>query len=569
MRIFILLLIILNTQAQTKSISFNQKDFEKNKVFENTYHLWWNKYKWGPVVKDSIPYFVDDRNYKGVINYGVEYHSKDYRTFSFFENLTMFFLNIEIEHCEYNSKDSIIKIKGFVSGGWGDLAKNGQYEPKNYIEIFVGEKTDTISNCYYNAPVNDENIDVILKNKKIKKHHILDSFPSFYFKNPKYFRTSPKGKRPFKIEVKVEKNTVIVFGASSCYTEIFDIGSMIYSPNKNRNKKIKKKDTKKSVNIIVNNILIADQENEKLKPREINYYTYTEKAENQILRKQYTFAKETYVDLSKKYNMYARDIHNAIRCAILSRDYNNAYYWAEELAKKGVPFIYFNSNAFKLLKKHKQWDSFSKKYDSIYNEFQSKRDVEFKEEIERLLQEDQADYGLANRKEPKVLFKTTERVTNKLIDLLNKKGYPSEEKIGVYLINDTILNNSPAYNVIIRHAFQQNPTRQNELMNLLDEADVQLEYDKKRSSNHRGFLNSCFHIYKGNLYCYKSCGRNELMIKKMKYMFNNPYNFILDYGDFIVAEYNEANNDEDDKFYNEQFNFIMKLTDDWNFPENN
>ena len=58
------------------------------------------------------------------------------------------------------------------------------------------------------------------------------------------------------------------------------------------------------------------------------------------------------------------------------------------------------------------------------------------------------------------------------------------------------------------------------------------------------------------------------MIKKMKYMFNNPYNFILDYGDFIVAEYNEANNDEDDKFYNEQFNFRMKLTDDWNFPEN-
>lgn len=52
MRIFILLLIILNTQAQTKSISFNQKNFEKNKVFENTYHLWWNKYKWGPVVKD-------------------------------------------------------------------------------------------------------------------------------------------------------------------------------------------------------------------------------------------------------------------------------------------------------------------------------------------------------------------------------------------------------------------------------------------------------------------------------------------------------------------------------------
>lgn len=561
-------ILLVNIQAQKKTSKYYQIDFEKNKIFENTYNLWSSEVKWGPIVKDTIPYFVDDRNYKGIINYGVEFKSKDFRLFNLFESNKMYFLNVEIEKCIFNSKDSIIDIEGYVTGGWGDKAKYGKNEPKNYIDVFIGEKSDTITNCYYNAPVNGENIEISLNNKIIDENFVLDSFPCFYFKNPTYYRLASKGKRPFKIKAKINKNSILVFGGSICYSEIFDIGSMIYFPNKNKKNKIKK-DDREYVDILINNKLVSDIEKEKLVPKEINYYTYTEKAENHILKRQYADAKDTYLVLDKKYpKLFARDIHNAIRCAVLSRDYQNAFFWGEKLANKGIDIKYFNAIIFKSLKKNIDWKKFSIRFDSISNESKKRINIDLKLQLVQLLDEDQSDYGLENRKEPKVLYETTERVTDKLIELLKKEGYPSEEKIGVFTKNDTILIQSPDYNVILRHTVQQKPKGLSKLMELLDKSAKMLEYDKERSINHKNFPSACLHIYKGNLYNNKSCGKNEMAINKIKFQFNNAHRFIMNYDYFIISEYNKENPEEYDKYYNESYNFIMKLTDDWEFYSN-
>jgi hypothetical protein len=272
--------------------------------------------------------------------------------------------------------------------------------------------------------------------------------------------------------------------------------------------------------------------------------------------------------LDKSYNtLFARDIHNAIRCAILSRDYKCAFYFGKKLARKGIDKKYFNSKMFNVLRKNSEWNQFITVYDSVFTD--NKRNINgyLKEQLEKLTEEDQADYGLENRKEPKVLYETTERVTSKLIDLLQKEGYPSEEKIGVCTKNDTILISFPDFNVLIRHAYQQNPKNLLVLNEIIEKSYNVLEYDKKRSGNHRSFGNSCFQIYKGRLYNNKSCGNNDLMVRKIKFGFNNPNNFLVDRGDYIVWEYDEAHAVEKDKFYEENFNFIMKLTDDWNFYE--
>ena len=166
--LFFLNILFLNTllgQNNSRVLNFSHKDFKKNKIYEKIYHLWWSKDNWGPIVKDTIPYFVDDRNYKGIINYGVEFKSKDFRLFNYFESLTMYFFKVEIEKCKFNSKDNIIEMEGFVVGGWGDKAKYGKNEPKNYIDVFIGEKTDTITKCYYNAPVNGDRIEITLNKK--------------------------------------------------------------------------------------------------------------------------------------------------------------------------------------------------------------------------------------------------------------------------------------------------------------------------------------------------------------------------------------------------------------------
>jgi hypothetical protein len=63
---------------------YRQNHLDKNRVCENIYNFYWYKNRWMPKA-DTIAYFVDDRNYKGVINYGVEFRSKDFRRFNYIE----------------------------------------------------------------------------------------------------------------------------------------------------------------------------------------------------------------------------------------------------------------------------------------------------------------------------------------------------------------------------------------------------------------------------------------------------------------------------------------------------
>lgn len=559
---------ITSAQSQVKYKLYNQSNFEKNKVFNEVYNLWENnKSNWFSKSKDSISYFVDDRNYKGIINYGVTFRGKNYRNFHFIESLSMCFLKVEINKCNYNPKDNSIEIEGFVSGndnwGWNELVKTKRL--KNDIDIFLGEKTDTVKVCYLGRIVNKDSVEVKLQNKETDEFTVLDKFPAFYFKNYSHYKTNLGNKQAFKISGKVTKNTLLAFGSGQFYSEIFDLGSMIYDPNKNQKENTKVQDLDCRP-LISNNKQLAVIEKEENQKKEINYYTYTKNAENYILSRQYAKAKEEYNLLSQNYPvLFARDIHNAIRCAILSRDFKTAFEWSEKLALKGVALSYFNSKIFNGIKKNPQWKSFSIKYDSICKIAQSKLNLSLKKQLEDLLNEDQADYGLANRKSHKVLYETTEKVTGKLIDLLKKEGFPSEEKIGAFVKNDTTLISFPDFNILIVHAVQQKPENLIVLNELLDKSSNAFEYDGKRSSNSDDQLNSCFRIYKGNLYNSKSCGNNDLEVRKISFKFSNPNNFIMDYGNFAIEAYNPKNPKIADDHYNKNYNLIMKLTDDWEF----
>lgn len=564
--LFIILnILFLNSslaQTRQKNKTFSQKEINKNKVNVDTYHLWWHKNRWVPSTKDTLPYFVDDRNYKGIINYGVEFSSKDFRLFEFSESLSMHYLDIEFKNCKFRTNDSIVEIEGYVNGGWRGKGWNNT---KNNIDIFIGEKIDTINVCYFQNIVNKETVETKWQNNIIDDYVALDTFPSFYFKNYASYRTLSKGRRYFKIKSKINKNSILAFGGRNCYSEIFEVGTMIFQSKKNKgNRKNKKRTGFKP--ILVNNWLVANLESKQVK--EIKYYTYTKQAENYIIRKQYGSAKKTYTLLANDYkNIYARDVHNAMRCSILSRDFENAFFWGEKLAAKGVDFSYFKASIFNNLKKNRKWENFSVQFDSIYKEALSNKNINLKQQIEQLVDEDQADYGLENRKDPKTLYETTLRVTDKLIELLKKEGFPSEEKIGVYIKNDTTLISNPDYHVLITHALQQKPKNLKTLNKLLHKSTETFEYDSIRSPNYRTHFNSCNHIYKGNLYSSKSCNLDDLTLKKLVFKFKNPYNFIIHNNNFVITAYNRENPKEYDKYYSDYFHFVMKLTDDWEFYE--
>ena len=577
---FIALLFILNyffinpTHGQSKRFknNYSQRDFEKNKIYDETYHLWkFNNLRISRI-KDTLssPFFVDDRNYKGLINYGVKFKSKDFRNFHYLEGRYMHYLHVDFEKALFNPNDSILEIEGYVSGGWGDLANKEQKETgiENHIDVFLGEINDTIKNCHYSRVVNDKFIEVTLNHQQVDENTILDTFPAFYFKNYSHCKTLPQGRRYFKIKGKIKNNTLLTFGGMDCYSEIFDLSAMVYVPNKNKRKKINPREILTYKTLIINNKLVTDKDKEEVTTTGTDYYNFTRKAEAFILKKQYAKAKEQYLLLDKQYPvLFARDIHNALRCAVLSRDYNNAFYFGEKLAKKGVGINYFNSSVLVLLRRNQYWKKFTIIYDSILKNNRLNFNDELKLQINNLKEEDQIDYRLTTRKDHKTRYETTVRVTDKLIELLKKEGYPSEEKIGIETINDTILNFYPEFNVLIGHARQLQVNSLPKLENQLIEFGKNFSYDYTRNNLKTGINNSCFHIYKGKLYSMKGCGENDLIVKKIKFMFKNPYNFILYNDEYDIIPFEQELEKEIDRYYQENFNFVMKLTDDWYFYE--
>ena len=547
---------------------FTQKDFNAYQFEENKYDLRTkNTFLYLRTENDTASYYLDPSNYKGIINYGVDFASRDKRTFNFFENYAVYYTDVVIEKCTFSISDSIVEIEGQLTGGWNSMDFKGK-PPADAVEISVGElkkSTAVISFGHFNMV----DFKVTYQGEEKKESFILDTLNTLVFQKLNFRKNFPTS-TPFKGRFKVNKNSVLSIGKLSCYTHFYNIGEMMFAQQKKKgiaNPK-KNKDAPRFVKIIENNVQVNDPKN-KIKEEVPLYYQLTKKAEDYILKRQYAKAKETYMLLANEYpTLFTRDIHNAIRVAVLSRDIKNAFIWGEEMAEKGIELPYFNSKIFNGLKKNLEWKSFIKKYDSISKVSQTKWNSNLKKQVNDLLNEDQADYGLENRKESIVLYETTERVTDKLIDLIKKEGYPSEEKIGAFTKNDTILIQSPEFSVIIRHAVQQKSKGLNELNELLEKSAKALEFDLKRSVTHRNFPGACFHIYKGNLYIDKSCDYNtEMMVKKMVFMFNNPNGFIIDNGNYIISEYNPEDPKEWDDHYENNYRLVVKLTDDWKFYE--
>jgi hypothetical protein len=558
-KVFIVLfgffLIAVASAQSTKR--YSQKDFDRNSKFSDVYEFI-DKKVWRSNKNDTLSYFVDNRAYKGVLNYGVKIESVSKKSFHFVETFTLYRLNVVFNTCRYASKTQEIEIEGVVSGGWTGGLRKGS--PKNYLTAFLGVKKDTIFHCLLgNAcykPLFGEGLLVSQKGKKIGNETVLDSFPAFYMKPDKSLDLPTEGDRPFKIKGKINSASYLVFGGLGCYSEVFDIGAMVFRPSLNN---INSKQTPKAdfETIIFQNNLVSELKNQK----KSEYYIDVDLAEDLILKRKHGDAKEQYRTILTKYSrVYAQDIHNAIRCAILNRDEETAFLWSEKMAMKGVGIAYFNAKVFEKMRMKPRWESFSKKYDSIYQLNSGRIDHSLRKKMNELLEEDQADYGLKNRKSPPVLYATTERVTQKLIDLLKKEGYPSEEKIGVLQMNDTILA-SETYHVIIRHAVQQKPDNLSELMLMLDKSCDDLMYDKPRTPNHSGILGqSGFYIYKDMLYMSKSCGRNENMIAKFKFIFNNPNQFKITQPDYVVIPYEEKSALSDEERYRNEFIPILKVS---------
>jgi hypothetical protein len=81
----------------------------------------------------------------------------------------------------------------------------------------------------------------IVKHKgiEIKKNVILDTFPSFYLQDYTLYNTNNADERTFDFETKIEPNSILVFSLENCYTEIYEIGKMVFDDKNSRKEKVK------------------------------------------------------------------------------------------------------------------------------------------------------------------------------------------------------------------------------------------------------------------------------------------------------------------------------------------
>lgn len=553
-----------------KQVFFNQNKLNAYKFDQNTYDLRTkDSFSYLQIPGDSTTFFFDPSAYKGILNYGVDFALKDKRNFTFIENYNVYYNEVVFESCVFSPHDSIVEIQGRVEGGWNTVDFNGG-PPPDFVEVAVGKLQKSTYVVHLNMNhYNNEKLTTTYKGEEKTISFPLDTLNTMVFERLDYTKRFA-GNNSFKIRFKANKNSVLTIGKLASFVHFYDIGALVFGQQKKAAvvSPKREKDAPRFKQIIANNKQMNDPKNQ-VKTALHPYYQLTEKAETCILTKQYGKAKAIYAELAANHpTVYARDMHNAIRVSILARDVNGAFEWGEKLAAKGIGLPYFDARIFNAMKKNPQWKSFAAKYDSLSKAAQSRWNVSLKQQMMALLEEDQADYGLENRKESQVLYETTQRVTAKLLALLKAEGYPSEEKIGAFTRKDTILIQSPEFLVVIRHAVQQKPKALAELNEVLNENAKNLEFDLQRLNTHRNFPGSCFHIYKGNLYIAKSCDYNsDAMVRRMVFMFNNPHGFIMDNGEYIISEYNPESPEQWDKYYQNGFNLVTKLTDDWEFYE--
>lgn len=220
---FLLFILSINAFGQDKNSNdrietIGHEDLLKLKVDENIY-----EHGWLPTSYRKVPCFRDYRSDNVEMKL---VNPKNNDTISLPTTPKRNALKILPYLITLNRSDSIFTIKGQVTGAW-DGVTPGEFE------IYVGQRIDTISNTTLSPNLHG---DVYYNGEKVTETIIVNTVPAFYMKNFQHFKCTRGAKRligsdnnemMFDISTKIDENSVIVFGLSSCYAEIFEVGKLL------------------------------------------------------------------------------------------------------------------------------------------------------------------------------------------------------------------------------------------------------------------------------------------------------------------------------------------------------
>jgi len=126
---------------------------------------------------------------------------------------------------ERNTKH--FQLKGQITGGWESV------KPFEF-EIYIGHRNDTVSNITLSP---SEYGDVYFGGVKVDSTIVVEVVPAFYLSNIVKFKAF-RGDRKldnsdfkeilFDVDAIIDEKSILVFGLSSGYSEIFEIGKLLY-----------------------------------------------------------------------------------------------------------------------------------------------------------------------------------------------------------------------------------------------------------------------------------------------------------------------------------------------------
>jgi len=193
------------------------------------------------------------------------------------------------------------------------------------------------------------------------------------------------------------------------------------------------------------------------------YNQEIQNAENSIISFDYLLALKSYTN-SLRYidKPLGTDCYNALLVSIYSEKWDEAVSWSKILFDKGVKLDFFNSKNFLDFKDSSHWDDLVQQYQIHHKNFINTRDSSLIKTFKKLVVKDQETYCLIPVEEEYDTFDAFNETINfdkEIAILLKKNPFLVEEKIGLNITNDTILNFLPIYYPLIRHSFQANEVK--------------------------------------------------------------------------------------------------------------
>lgn len=216
----LLILIIIfphDLLSQKKIVTF--KELLQTKVDENIY-----EFGWFPTAYRKIPCY---RNYRNNSLKMTMKNPQNGQEINFPETTEKGALKIIPNKIQINKEKKKLLISGEIKGAW-------EHVTAGEFEIYIGHRKDTISNITLSPNLHG---DIYFNGKKVDSTIVVNTVPAFYLKDFNKFgavlinntenNKNNTRKIIFEINSEIDDKSYLIFGISSRYSEIFQIGKLL------------------------------------------------------------------------------------------------------------------------------------------------------------------------------------------------------------------------------------------------------------------------------------------------------------------------------------------------------